>query len=183
MPAASLFIVIVACLGEITCVKLDPDLKRCPDGDFYDLGYSPHCTYTCRNGSLDDDTEYWGDYKDGIACVALTNANSTQFTHIGTCKNGTCVKYDEANIQQVWSTLPELQAEFHDCDTISSDNPVENCLYICKKSQFANEGFFFGIYRDRNTCKVKNGELGICLSGFCHGKKYFSKIDDDSLKP
>ncbi|KAM7312425.1 uncharacterized protein ISCGN_009330 [Ixodes scapularis] len=180
MPAASLFIVIAACLGQITCAELDPNLKRCPDDHFQNPGYSPGCTYTCKNGDSEDKTEYWGTYTDATPCVALTNDNSTQFTHIGTCKNGKCVQYGEDNIQQVWSRLPELQGQFHNCDTISSNNTVENCLYICKTDVY---GYSYGLYQDRSTCKLKKGGLGICLSGFCHGREYFPTIDNDSLKP
>ncbi|XP_040070375.1 uncharacterized protein LOC115329887 [Ixodes scapularis] len=180
MPAASFFIVIVACLaGQITCGELDPALKRCQDQDFEKPGYSPGCTYTCKNGSMEDTTEYWGEYRDATLCVALTNDNLTQFTHIGSCKNGKCVQYAEDNIQRVWSQLPELQSEFRNCDTISSNDSVENCLYICKTDL---NGYSYGIYQDRSTCKVKNGGLGICLSGFCHGKEYFPTTDNDTLK-
>ncbi|XP_040070384.1 uncharacterized protein LOC120843193 [Ixodes scapularis] len=181
MPAASLLIVIVACLaGQITCAELDPALKRCQDQDFEKPGYSPGCTYTCRNGSLEDKTVYWGEYRDATSCVALTNDNSTQFTHIGTCKNGKCVQYNESNIQQVWDRLPELQAEFHNCDPISSNDTVENCLYICKTDV---HGYSYGLYQDLSRCKLKNGGVGICLSGFCYGNEQFSKIDNHTLKP
>ncbi|XP_040070379.1 uncharacterized protein LOC120843189 [Ixodes scapularis] len=178
MPAASLFIVIVACLGQITCAELYPVLKRCPDKDFNNLGYSPGCTYTCRNGPPEDITEYWGNYRDATPCVAPADDELTVFTHIGTCENGTCVQYDGPNIQQVWSQLPELQAKFHNCEPMSSDYSVENCLYICKTDSY---GYSYGIHKDRTECTLKNGGVGICLSGFCHGNEYFPTTDKDTL--
>ncbi|XP_040070378.1 uncharacterized protein LOC115317933 [Ixodes scapularis] len=178
MPAASLLIVIAACLaGQITCAELDPDLKRCPDEDFENPGYSPTCTYSCYNGPLTDLTEYWGNFKDGTACITLRD-DPREPPHIGTCKNGTCVQYDGPNIQQVWSQLPELQAQFHNCQPVSTDDSVENCLYVCQSADF---GYSYGIYKDRTECKLKKGGLGICLSGFCHGNKYFPTTDNDTL--
>uniref|UniRef100_A0A0K8RHG1 Putative basic tail protein n=1 Tax=Ixodes ricinus TaxID=34613 RepID=A0A0K8RHG1_IXORI len=183
MLAAQLLYVIVACLGQITCAKLDPALKRCPNKAFDDPGYSLGCTYTCKNGNTNDDTVYWGTYNDATVCVDLRDGDPNQFSHIGTCKSGTCVEYKEENIQQVWSTLPETQAQFHDCLRMSSMEPVEKCLYICKKTQRGKEGYFYGAYEDYNKCKLKDGEIGVCLSAFCHGKEHFPKIDNGPLKP
>uniref|UniRef100_V5IG37 Basic tail protein n=1 Tax=Ixodes ricinus TaxID=34613 RepID=V5IG37_IXORI len=170
MMAAQLLIVIVACLaGQITCAELDPLLKRCEDKVFDDPGYSLGCTYTCKSGNRSDDTEYWGTYYDATVCVDLNNGDPDQLNHIGTCRNGVCVQYEAENIQQVWSTLPETQDQFHNCLRKSSENPVDNCLYICKKTAYGKEGYFYGAYQDYNKCKLKNGDTGVCLSAFCHG--------------
>uniref|UniRef100_A0A0K8R8L5 Putative basic tail protein n=1 Tax=Ixodes ricinus TaxID=34613 RepID=A0A0K8R8L5_IXORI len=186
MPTSRLLIVTIACLaGQITCDELDPNLKRCEDKAFNDPGYSPRCAYTCRNGLLADETEYWGIYKDATVCVVLQNGDPNKFQHVGTCKNGICVQYEGPNTQQVWSQLPELQDQFHECDTISSGDSVENCLFVCKKYQYPyeKEGYFYGVYKDGNKCKLENGEVGVCFSGFCHGKEYFPTIDNGPLKP
>uniref|UniRef100_A0A0K8RJI2 Putative basic tail protein n=1 Tax=Ixodes ricinus TaxID=34613 RepID=A0A0K8RJI2_IXORI len=79
MMAAQLLIVIVACLGQITCAELDPLLKRCEDKVFDDPGYSLGCTYTCKSGNRSDDTEYWGTYYDATVCVASYNFTITEF--------------------------------------------------------------------------------------------------------
>uniref|UniRef100_A0A0K8RL16 Putative basic tail protein n=1 Tax=Ixodes ricinus TaxID=34613 RepID=A0A0K8RL16_IXORI len=172
MMAAQLLIVIVACLaGQITCAELDPLLKRCEDKVFDDPGYSLGCTYTCKNGNRSDDTEYWGTYYDATVCVALRDGDPDKFDHIGTCKNGVCVEYKEDNIQDVWSQLPETQAEFHDCDHISSKDPVDKCLYICKnRHEHGKDGYFYGIYQDYNPCKFNGGD-GQCRSGLCTDQK------------
>nr|AAM93663.1 putative 18.7 kDa secreted protein [Ixodes scapularis] len=184
MLAAQLLIVIVACLaGQITCAELDPALKRCEDKVFEDPGYSLGCTYTCENGNTSDDTVYWGIYKDATVCVDLQDGDPNQFNHIGTCKSGTCVEYKEENIQQVWSTLPETQAQFHHCLRMSSKDPVDSCLYICKKHHHGKERYFYGAYEDSNKCNLKNGDIGVCLSAFCHGPEYFPPIDNGPLKP
>uniref|UniRef100_V5H446 Putative 18 3 19 kDa secreted protein n=1 Tax=Ixodes ricinus TaxID=34613 RepID=V5H446_IXORI len=97
MMAAQLLIVIVACLGQITCAELDPLLKRCEDKAFDDPGYSLGCTYTCKSGNRSDDTEYWGTYYDATVCVDLNNGDPDQLNHIGTCRNGVCVQYEAEN--------------------------------------------------------------------------------------
>uniref|UniRef100_A0A0K8RGT6 Putative basic tail protein n=1 Tax=Ixodes ricinus TaxID=34613 RepID=A0A0K8RGT6_IXORI len=168
MPAVSLFIVIVACLaGQITCAELDPALKRCPDEEFHKPGYSLGCTYTCRNGPPEDENEYWGNYRDATVCVVLENGDPNKFKHIGTCKNGACVQYEGDHIEQVWRKLPELQAEFHHCPQIKTDDIVDNCLYICQKSDDPRgPGYFYGIYLDYHRCNFKGGD-GQCRSGLC----------------
>uniref|UniRef100_A0A0K8RGW2 Putative basic tail protein n=1 Tax=Ixodes ricinus TaxID=34613 RepID=A0A0K8RGW2_IXORI len=158
MPASRLLIVTIACLaGQITCAELDPNLKRCEDIAFDDPGYSLGCTYACKNGKLDDETEYWGNYEDATVCVVLKNDDfdANHFDHIGTCKNGSCVEYKEENIQEVWSQLPQTQAQFHYCDPKSSEDAVDNCLYICEKEYQGKWGYFFGIYLDYNKCKIQ----------------------------
>ncbi|XP_029838107.2 uncharacterized protein LOC115321967 [Ixodes scapularis] len=166
MPAMRLLIVTVACLGQITCAELNPALKRCEDKVFDDPGYSPSCTYTCKNGNVTDDTVYWGNYEDATVCVAFQDGDPNKFDYVGTCKNGTCLEYKEANTEQVWKTLPETQAQFHHCDSKSSRDPVDKCMYICKKSEAGEEGYFYGIYKDYNQCNFNNGP-GQCRSGRC----------------
>uniref|UniRef100_A0A0K8R980 Putative basic tail protein n=1 Tax=Ixodes ricinus TaxID=34613 RepID=A0A0K8R980_IXORI len=166
MMAAQLLIVTVACLAQMTGAELNPDLKRCADKVFDDPGYSLGCTYTCKSGNRSDDTEYWGTYYDATVCVVLENGDPDKFDHIGTCQKGICVQYTGNNLQDVWNTLPELQGQFHDCPPVSSMDPVDNCLYICKRHQYGKEGYFFGIYQDYNPCKF-NGKLGQCRSGLC----------------
>uniref|UniRef100_A0A147BXK5 Basic tail protein n=1 Tax=Ixodes ricinus TaxID=34613 RepID=A0A147BXK5_IXORI len=175
MLAAQLLIVIVACLGQITCTELNPDLKRCQEKVFDDPGYSLGCTYTCKSGNRSDDTEYWGIYCDATVCVALRDGDPDKFDHIGTCKNGVCVEYTAVNVQQVWSILPETQPQFHDCDPKSSKDPVDKCLYICKKShEHGKDGYFYGIYQDNSPCNFKN-TTGQCRSGMCVDQKIAGK--------
>ncbi|XP_042146066.1 uncharacterized protein LOC121835684 [Ixodes scapularis] len=167
MLAATLFTVIIASFGEVKCAELDPDLWKCPDESFDDPGYSLNCTYGCKNGNPEDTNLYWGRYKDGTVCVVLQDGDPNKFDHIGTCKNGTCVEYKEDNIQQVWSQLPETQAQFHYCDPKSSTDPVDKCLHICNKTHpVGKSGYFFGIYLDHNPCNF-TGERGECRSGLC----------------
>uniref|UniRef100_A0A0K8RGL9 Putative basic tail protein n=1 Tax=Ixodes ricinus TaxID=34613 RepID=A0A0K8RGL9_IXORI len=169
MPGASLFIVIAVCLGQITCAELDPRLKRCPDGEFHNPGYSLSCTYTCKSGDSEDKTEYWGNYRDATVCVVLENGDPDKFKHIGTCQNGKCVQYEGENIDQVWSQLPQLQDQFHRCPPLKKvhEEPVDNCLYICLEiDDPRGPGYFYGVYEDYHPCKFSNG-IGRCRSGRC----------------
>uniref|UniRef100_V5IBN8 Basic tail protein n=1 Tax=Ixodes ricinus TaxID=34613 RepID=V5IBN8_IXORI len=175
MTAAILLIVTVACLGQVTYAELKPELKRCPDKVFDDLGYSLGCTYTCNNGNPQDDTTYWGTYVDATVCVVLQDGDPKKLDHIGTCKNGTCVQYEGENIEQVWSQLPQLGAQFHQCPQKSSENPVDNCLYICEQTNYPHKtGYFYGIYQDYHRCNFNGGD-GQCRSGRCIDQKIAEK--------
>ncbi|XP_042146068.1 uncharacterized protein LOC121835685 [Ixodes scapularis] len=170
MLATTLFTVIIATFGPITCDEVPP-FWGCPDKPFDDPGYSLGCTYPCKNGNPQDPNTYWGRYMDGTVCVVLEGGDSDKLDHIGTCDKGICVEYKEENIHDVWSKLPETQPEFRNCDDKSSKEPVEKCLHICNKTHSVGKyGLFLGIYLDHNPCKFKTGP-GRCRSGLCIDEK------------
>uniref|UniRef100_A0A0K8R3I3 Putative basic tail protein n=1 Tax=Ixodes ricinus TaxID=34613 RepID=A0A0K8R3I3_IXORI len=158
MLAATIFTVIITTFGQITCAEV-PSNWRCPDKEFDDPGYSLGCTYQCINGNEADVNTYWGRYNDGTVCVDLQGGDPEKFNHVGTCRNGECVQYKEANIEEVWRKLPETQGQFHDCNPKSNATPVEKCMHICKKyAPNGKYGYFFGIYQDYNACNVSTSK-------------------------
>ncbi|XP_042146427.1 uncharacterized protein LOC115317441 [Ixodes scapularis] len=166
MLAATVFTVIIAAFGPITCFE-ESFYWRCPDEEFQGPGYALGCSYLCISGHKPDKKTYYGYYKDATVCVDLTGGDPELFNHVGTCKNGKCVQYAGANIEEVWSTLPETQRQFHDCNIKSSPYPVGKCMHICKKNTpYGKSGYFFGAYQDYSACIV-NGKTGECKSGLC----------------
>uniref|UniRef100_V5GK08 Uncharacterized protein n=1 Tax=Ixodes ricinus TaxID=34613 RepID=V5GK08_IXORI len=92
MLAATFIGVFIACFaGEITCDLLHQTPKSCNDDEFHEPGYAPGCKYPCTTGNAGED--------------------SIQEERIQKCYR---VRSD---LEQRWSSLPELNKEFRRCDT------------------------------------------------------------------
>uniref|UniRef100_A0A0K8RL83 Putative basic tail protein n=1 Tax=Ixodes ricinus TaxID=34613 RepID=A0A0K8RL83_IXORI len=83
MLAATVFTVIIATFGPITCAKLS-SYRQCQDEEFHGAGYSLGCTYSCLSGNEAHGNTYYGHYTDATVCVDLTDDNPEKFKHIGT---------------------------------------------------------------------------------------------------
>ncbi|XP_040070386.1 uncharacterized protein LOC8042332 [Ixodes scapularis] len=182
MLAATFVGVIVACFaGEIACnelKQLGQYIQGCNDNEFHEPGYAPGCTYSCTSGTEGENSVQTNDYRNATVCVEFEDNDDTKLDHVGICLSGVCRGHrercpgcTESELQQRWSQLPELAAEFHRCPDLSESDPVENCLYVCKANHDnGKEVYFYGIYKDDNPCKPADGDEGTCRSGWCYKK-------------
>uniref|UniRef100_A0A0K8RL11 Putative basic tail protein n=1 Tax=Ixodes ricinus TaxID=34613 RepID=A0A0K8RL11_IXORI len=179
MLAATFFGVILACFaGEITCNEMKAmgkSIQSCNDDEFHDPGYSPGCMFPCTSGNGETSLQM-KKYKNATVCVDLEENEDKKLHHIGICLSGKCTGHrercpecTESQLQQRWSSLPELGAQFHRCPTLDQSTPVGNCLYICKDiyDEVEKEGYFYGIYKDGNPCRLTDSTEGECRSGWC----------------
>uniref|UniRef100_V5HDU0 Secreted protein n=1 Tax=Ixodes ricinus TaxID=34613 RepID=V5HDU0_IXORI len=91
MLAATFIGVFIACFaGEITCDLLHQTPKSCNDDVFHEPGYAPGCKFPCTTGNVGEDSIQRKEYENATVCVEF---------------------------KQRWSQLPELNKEFHRCET------------------------------------------------------------------
>uniref|UniRef100_V5HBD2 Basic tail protein n=1 Tax=Ixodes ricinus TaxID=34613 RepID=V5HBD2_IXORI len=182
MLAATFFGMIIACFGEITCnelKQLGQYIQSCGDNQFHEPGYARGCTYSCTSGNEEENSVQINKYRNATVCVEFTSNDDAKLDHVGICLNGVCRGHTErcpdcteSQLQQRWSSLPELAAQFHQCPRLKQSAPVENCLYVCTATydEVGKEGYFYGIYEDGNPCTSAGGEEGVCTSGWCYKK-------------
>uniref|UniRef100_A0A0K8RIC2 Putative basic tail protein n=1 Tax=Ixodes ricinus TaxID=34613 RepID=A0A0K8RIC2_IXORI len=181
LPVTFLGVFIACFAGEITCDVLPQSTKNCNDNDFHEPGYAPGCKYHCTTGNEGENHIQWEAYKNATVCVEFKDDDDTKLDHVGVCFSGVCLDHikrcpgcTESELEQRWSSLPELNKEFHRCETRNQSSPVENCLYVCKESyyfdshNFVKIGYFYGIYEDGNLCKLEGDNTGVCRSGLCY---------------
>uniref|UniRef100_A0A0K8RAH2 Putative basic tail protein n=1 Tax=Ixodes ricinus TaxID=34613 RepID=A0A0K8RAH2_IXORI len=179
MLAATFFGVILACFaGEITCNEMKAmgkSIQSCNDDEFHDPGYAHGCKYHCTTGNEGETHIQEKEYRNATVCVVFQENENAKLDRIGICLSGECKEHKERcpgctepQLEQRWSSLPELAGEFHRCPTLNESTPVDNCLYICTDThEVGKDGYFYGIYQDGNPCKVANGNEGTCRSGWC----------------
>uniref|UniRef100_A0A0K8R8M1 Putative basic tail protein n=1 Tax=Ixodes ricinus TaxID=34613 RepID=A0A0K8R8M1_IXORI len=182
MLAATFVGVILTCFaGEITCNELEKmgkSVQGCNDNEFHDPGYAKGCKYHCTSGDEGETQIQEKEYRNATVCVEFEDNDDTKLHHVGVCFNGICMDHrtrcpgcTESDLEQRWSSLPELAAEFHRCTTLKQSTAVENCLYVCKDTHDNGKGgYFYGIYDDGNPCKLAEGNEGVCRSGWCYTK-------------
>uniref|UniRef100_A0A0K8R9E3 Putative basic tail protein n=1 Tax=Ixodes ricinus TaxID=34613 RepID=A0A0K8R9E3_IXORI len=182
MLAATFVGVILACFaGEITSnelKKMGKSVQGCNDNEFHDPGYAHGCKYHCTSGNEGETSIQEKEYSNATVCVVFKDNEDAKLDHVGICLSGECLghrercpKCTESELQQRWSQLPELAAEFHRCPDLSESDPVENCLYVCKATHDnGKEGYFYGISKDNNPCKLTDGKEGTCRSGWLDKK-------------
>uniref|UniRef100_A0A090X830 Putative secreted protein n=1 Tax=Ixodes ricinus TaxID=34613 RepID=A0A090X830_IXORI len=171
MLAATFFGVILACFaGEITCNemkkigKVYTGLQRRLNSTIRDMHQVS--MYPCTSGNAGEASIQGKEYSNATVCVVFKDNVGAELDHVGVCFSGECLGHrercpgcTESELQQRWSQLPELAAEFHRCPDLSESDPVENCLYVCKATHDnGKEGYFYGISKDNNPCKLTDGQ-------------------------
>uniref|UniRef100_A0A0K8R3L5 Putative basic tail protein n=1 Tax=Ixodes ricinus TaxID=34613 RepID=A0A0K8R3L5_IXORI len=176
LPATFLGVIIACFAGEITCELLHQFTKNCYDNEFHEPGYAPGCMYPCTTGNEGERHIQRKEYRNATVCVDFQDNDEMKLRHVGVCFSGVCLGHrqrcpdcNEFQLQQRWNSLPELAGEFHRCARRNQSDPVENCLYVCKRThdEVGKEGYFFGIYEEGNRCTRPDGKEGTCRSGWC----------------
>uniref|UniRef100_A0A0K8R8P0 Putative basic tail protein n=1 Tax=Ixodes ricinus TaxID=34613 RepID=A0A0K8R8P0_IXORI len=184
MLAATFIGVFIACFaGEITCDLLHQTPKSCNDDVFHEPGYAPGCKFPCTTGNVGEDSIQRKEYENATVCVEFKDNDGTELDHVGVCFSGECLDHKkqcpgctEPELEQRWSQLPELNKEFHRCETRNQSSPVKNCLYVCTAPHYFDShslvktGYFYGIYVDGNPCELEGDSTGVCKSGWCYSK-------------
>ncbi|EEC19121.1 secreted protein, putative [Ixodes scapularis] len=183
MLAATFVGVILACFaGEITCnefKQLHQYIQSCNNNEFHEV-ILVLTHFRLRQKAQDRRRPRTRRLRSNSYKPDFEENEDKKPHHVGICLSGKCVGHrercpecTESELQQRWSQLPELAAQFHRCDDLSEVIEVERCSmtrYATSPLSAALRALRYFFQWDGNPCTPADGKEGKCRSGWCYEK-------------